>query len=87
MARPVFFLVWVLALLAASLTSADIVEHSFKVKDMTLQRLCRNQVITTVNEGLPAQQYWLMRETPLLFMSLTNHLTTLLFIGMEFFKY
>ncbi|GMP67903.1 hypothetical protein CsSME_00027727 [Camellia sinensis var. sinensis] len=53
MARPVFLLVWVLTLLIASLVSTDIVEYSFEVKDMTLQRLCRNQVITAVNEGLP----------------------------------
>ncbi|THG21288.1 laccase-7-like [Camellia sinensis] len=53
MARPVFLLVWSLALLTASLTSADVVEHSFEVKDMTLQRLCRNQEITAVNGGLP----------------------------------
>ncbi|KAL7215607.1 hypothetical protein ACSBR1_027707 [Camellia fascicularis] len=53
MARPVFLLVWALVLLIVSLVFADVMEHSFEVKDMTLQRLCRNQVITAVNGGLP----------------------------------
>ncbi|KAI3819058.1 hypothetical protein L1987_12880 [Smallanthus sonchifolius] len=33
--------------------SADIVETSFHVKNLTVNRLCQNQVITAVNESLP----------------------------------
>ncbi|KAL7248439.1 hypothetical protein ACSBR2_003214 [Camellia fascicularis] len=53
MARLVFLLACALALLATSLSSAVVVEHSFEVKDITIKRLCQNQVITTVNGGLP----------------------------------
>ncbi|XP_073016819.1 LOW QUALITY PROTEIN: laccase-7-like [Primulina eburnea] len=45
-----------LALLAyssSSFASAAIVEHSFHVKNLTVNRLCRNQVITAVNGSLP----------------------------------
>ncbi|KAI8016675.1 Laccase-7 [Camellia lanceoleosa] len=53
MARLVFLLACALALLATSLSSAVVVEHSFEVKDITIKRLSQNQVITTVNGGLP----------------------------------
>ncbi|XP_073042149.1 laccase-7-like [Primulina eburnea] len=45
-----------LALLAysfSSFASAAIVEHSFHVQNLTVNRLCRNQVITAVNGSLP----------------------------------
>ncbi|KAK4418993.1 Laccase-7 [Sesamum alatum] len=54
MARPLLFLAFALALLASSsFASAAIVEHSFHVQNLTLNRLCRNQVITAVNGSLP----------------------------------
>ncbi|KAI3474799.1 hypothetical protein Pfo_030058 [Paulownia fortunei] len=54
MARPVVFLAFALAVLAcSSFASAAIVEHSFHVQNLTVNRLCRNQVITAVNGSLP----------------------------------
>ncbi|PON90193.1 Laccase [Trema orientale] len=53
MARFAIWLAWSLALLASSMTSAAIVEHSFNVEDVTVRKLCREQVITAVNESLP----------------------------------
>ncbi|KAK9283738.1 hypothetical protein L1049_011988 [Liquidambar formosana] len=53
MARPVFLLGCALALLACSIASADIVEHSFHVQNLTVRRLCHEQVITAVNGSLP----------------------------------
>ncbi|CAI8600949.1 unnamed protein product [Vicia faba] len=55
MTRFVFSLSWsfALLLLASSLVSAAIVEHIFNVEDITVQRLCRAQVITAVNGALP----------------------------------
>ncbi|GMP52443.1 hypothetical protein CsSME_00018252 [Camellia sinensis var. sinensis] len=53
MARPVFLLTCALALLASSLVSAEIVEHSFEVKNLTVHPLCQKQVITAVNGSLP----------------------------------
>ncbi|BAT97268.1 hypothetical protein LR48_Vigan11g130300 [Vigna angularis] len=51
MKRVVF---WVFALLlASSLAHAAIVEHTFNVEDISVQRLCRQQVITAVNGTLP----------------------------------
>ncbi|KAL0338240.1 UNVERIFIED_CONTAM: Laccase-7 [Sesamum angustifolium] len=54
-ARPhLLFLAFAFALLASSsFASAAIVEHSFHVKNLTVNRLCRNQVITAVNGSLP----------------------------------
>ncbi|CAA0836333.1 Laccase-7 [Striga hermonthica] len=54
MARIVVYLACAVTLLAcSSLASAAIVEHSFHVKNLTVNRLCRNQVITAVNGSLP----------------------------------
>ncbi|CAL5210870.1 unnamed protein product [Lathyrus oleraceus] len=55
MRRFVFSLAWSfgLLLLASSLASAAIVEQTFNVEDITVQRLCRPQVITAVNGTLP----------------------------------
>ncbi|KAH1162563.1 hypothetical protein GLYMA_01G108300v4 [Glycine max] len=50
----VFPLAWDFALLlACSLISAAVVEHTFNVADITVQRLCRQQLITAANRTLP----------------------------------
>ncbi|KAF3448833.1 hypothetical protein FNV43_RR09744 [Rhamnella rubrinervis] len=57
MERFVFLIVaCAFALLASNITStasATIVEHSFFVKNLTVNRLCNEQVITAVNGSLP----------------------------------
>ncbi|XWS55587.1 hypothetical protein CRYUN_Cryun09bG0013500 [Craigia yunnanensis] len=53
MGRPVILLVCALALLVASTASAAIVEHTFYVQNLTINRLCNRQVITAVNGSLP----------------------------------
>uniref|UniRef100_A0A2N9IRH0 Laccase n=1 Tax=Fagus sylvatica TaxID=28930 RepID=A0A2N9IRH0_FAGSY len=53
MARFVALLACALALLATSMASAAIVEHSFSVQNLTVRRLCNEQVITAVNGCLP----------------------------------
>ncbi|KAL5550169.1 hypothetical protein UlMin_000345 [Ulmus minor] len=53
MARFAIVLACAFALLASSLASAAIVEHTFNVANMTVTKLCRDQVITAVNGGLP----------------------------------
>ncbi|KAL1549450.1 laccase [Salvia divinorum] len=55
MRRSLVFLAWALALLAcsSSFASARIVQHTFNVGNLTVNRLCRDQVITAVNGGLP----------------------------------
>ncbi|KAJ9180632.1 hypothetical protein P3X46_008848 [Hevea brasiliensis] len=53
MSRFLFLLLFASALLASSVASAAIVEHSFYVKNLTLRRLCGEQVITAVNGSLP----------------------------------
>ncbi|XP_065634999.1 laccase-7-like [Quercus suber] len=53
MGRFQFLLACALALLSSSLTSAETVEHFFHVQNLTVQRLCHEQVITTVNGTLP----------------------------------
>ncbi|KAM3690187.1 hypothetical protein ACJW30_09G103000 [Castanea mollissima] len=53
MGRFQFLLACALALLASSITSAETVEHFFHVQNLTVQRLCHEQVITTVNGTLP----------------------------------
>ncbi|KAI8556806.1 hypothetical protein RHMOL_Rhmol05G0284100 [Rhododendron molle] len=55
MARPVLFLACALALFACSsaVASAEIVEHSFHVQNLTVHRLCHQRVINAVNGGLP----------------------------------
>ncbi|KAI8014157.1 Laccase-7 [Camellia lanceoleosa] len=53
MARLVFLLAFALALSAASLTSAAVVEHTFQVQNLNIQRLCQQQVITAVNGVFP----------------------------------
>lgn len=47
------FLAWCFFLLGSSLTSADLVEHSFIVKNLTLEKLCQKRVVTAVNGSLP----------------------------------
>ncbi|XP_009358812.2 laccase-7-like [Pyrus x bretschneideri] len=53
MARLVFLLACALTLLASSVASGAIVEHSFNVNNLTVSRLCRNQSITVVNGSYP----------------------------------
>ncbi|XP_050244372.1 laccase-7-like [Quercus robur] len=53
MGRFQFLLACALALLASSITSAETVEHFFHVQNLTVQRLCNEQVVTTVNGTLP----------------------------------
>ncbi|PSS32655.1 Laccase-7 like [Actinidia chinensis var. chinensis] len=53
MARPVFLLACALVLLASSLASAAVVEHSLYVKNLTVQPLCQDQVVTAANGSLP----------------------------------
>ncbi|KAH7867449.1 hypothetical protein Vadar_033564 [Vaccinium darrowii] len=54
MARPLLFLACALALLAcSSVASADTVKHSFHIKNVTVERLCKQHVITAVNDKLP----------------------------------
>ncbi|XP_042016377.1 laccase-7 [Salvia splendens] len=55
--RALVFSAWVLGLCicASSFASAAIVEHTFHVKNLTVNKLCRNQVITAVNGSLPGQ--------------------------------
>ncbi|KAE8678553.1 Laccase-7 [Hibiscus syriacus] len=54
MGRHEFLFACTLLLFAASTASAaGIVEHSFYVKNLTVSRLCRRQVITVVNASLP----------------------------------
>ncbi|KAL3839452.1 hypothetical protein ACJIZ3_024043 [Penstemon smallii] len=54
MARLVFLLACVLVLSAcSSFATAAVVEHSLHVQNLTVNRLCRNQVITAVNGSLP----------------------------------
>uniref|UniRef100_A0A5B6YV30 Laccase n=1 Tax=Davidia involucrata TaxID=16924 RepID=A0A5B6YV30_DAVIN len=53
MAHPVFLLACGIALLASSVASAEVVEHSFHVQNLTVHRLCNEQVITAVNGSLP----------------------------------
>ncbi|XP_020236502.1 laccase-7 [Cajanus cajan] len=54
MKRFVFSLAWAFALvLASSLAHAAVVEHTFNVEDIAVQRLCHKQVITAVNGILP----------------------------------
>ncbi|KAL8094241.1 laccase-7 [Apium graveolens] len=53
MARFVFLLAIICVLLASSVASAEIVEHTFQVKNLTVEQLCKRQVITAVNGSLP----------------------------------
>ncbi|KAL3639456.1 Laccase-7 [Castilleja foliolosa] len=54
MAHPIIYMICALTLLAySSIASAAIVEHSFHVQNLRVNRLCRNQVITAVNGSLP----------------------------------
>ncbi|WCJ28391.1 laccase 7 [Euphorbia peplus] len=53
MFRFQFLIISTLALLAYSFASAAIVEHTFHVKNLTVRRLCDEQVITAVNGSLP----------------------------------
>ncbi|XP_041025221.1 laccase-7-like [Juglans microcarpa x Juglans regia] len=55
-ARFQFFLACALALLASSIISAAVMEHTFHVQSLTVQRLCREQVITAVNGSLPGPE-------------------------------
>ncbi|KAL2337878.1 hypothetical protein Fmac_012324 [Flemingia macrophylla] len=56
MKRLVFSLAWAFALalvLVSSSVHATVVEHTFNVEDISVKRLCRQQVITAVNGTLP----------------------------------
>ncbi|WCJ28392.1 laccase 7 [Euphorbia peplus] len=53
MLRFEFLIVSGLALLAYSFASSAIVEHTFHVKNLTVHRLCDEQVITAVNDSFP----------------------------------
>lgn len=53
MSRPLFLLSCTLAVLALSFSSAEVVEHSFNVQNLTVERLCNEQLITVVNGSLP----------------------------------
>ncbi|CAL9002701.1 unnamed protein product [Prunus brigantina] len=53
MARFAFVLACALALLASSVASGAIVEHSFNVNNLTITRLCKEQSITVVNGSYP----------------------------------
>ncbi|CAK9151406.1 unnamed protein product [Ilex paraguariensis] len=56
MARLVAYLLaptFAIALLASTFASAEIVEHSFYVQNVTICRLCQEQVIAAVNGRLP----------------------------------
>ncbi|KAK7339788.1 hypothetical protein VNO77_20472 [Canavalia gladiata] len=49
----VLLLTCAFALLASSLVWAAVVEHTFKVQNKTIKRLCKKQVIVTVNGRYP----------------------------------
>ncbi|XP_031091251.1 laccase-7-like [Ipomoea triloba] len=51
--QVLLFACTVALLLASFLASAAVVEHTFHVKNLTVTRLCRRQVITAVNGSLP----------------------------------
>ncbi|OVA17721.1 Multicopper oxidase [Macleaya cordata] len=56
MARLIFLLLvcsTIALALLASTTSASIVEHTFNVGNLTVNKLCQNHVITAVNDSLP----------------------------------
>ncbi|KAJ8753901.1 hypothetical protein K2173_000155 [Erythroxylum novogranatense] len=42
-----------LALLSSSMASAAVVDYTFEVKNLTIQRLCSQQVVTAVNGSVP----------------------------------
>ncbi|WVZ16564.1 hypothetical protein V8G54_009546 [Vigna mungo] len=48
-----FSLACAFALLASSLASAAIVEHTFRIENTTIKRFCKEQVIVTVNGSFP----------------------------------
>ncbi|KAJ8899698.1 hypothetical protein K2173_019396 [Erythroxylum novogranatense] len=50
---PLLLLGCVLALLSSSMAAAAIVEHTFEVKNLTVRRLCNEQVVTAVNGSVP----------------------------------
>ncbi|KAJ1419851.1 Multicopper oxidase, type 1 [Sesbania bispinosa] len=52
----VFSVAWGFALLASSFASAATVEHTLKVQNKTIKRLCIKQVIVTVNGRFPGPQ-------------------------------
>lgn len=52
--EPSLLVAWIVVLLGSSfLASARVVEHSFYVKEQTVDILCERRVITTVNGSLP----------------------------------
>ncbi|GMJ03165.1 laccase 7 [Hibiscus trionum] len=55
MGRLVFLFAFSFVLLvsAATASGARIVEHTFNVRNLTIDRLCNRQVITAVNDSLP----------------------------------
>ncbi|XP_010262708.1 PREDICTED: laccase-7-like [Nelumbo nucifera] len=52
MSRPFLLVACVLALFASEVYG-EVVEHTFHVGNLTIQRLCRSQMITAVNGSLP----------------------------------
>ncbi|XP_043694771.1 laccase-7-like [Telopea speciosissima] len=53
MARSLFLLLPFAFILLSSMASAAVVEHTFNVGNLTIERLCHKQVITAVNGKLP----------------------------------
>ncbi|KAJ8899687.1 hypothetical protein K2173_019385 [Erythroxylum novogranatense] len=50
---PLLLLACALALLSSSMAAAAIVEHTLEVKNLTVRRLCNEQVVTAVNGSVP----------------------------------
>ncbi|PON37115.1 Laccase [Parasponia andersonii] len=48
-----FLVVCVVALLASSVASATVVEHSLYIKNLTVNHLCSDQVVTSANGSVP----------------------------------
>ncbi|CAI9098360.1 OLC1v1034992C1 [Oldenlandia corymbosa var. corymbosa] len=55
----------------STFASAAVVEHQFEVKDVTVNRLCKDRTITTVNGNLPGPTL-LVREGDTLVIHVTN---------------
>ncbi|MQL95831.1 hypothetical protein Taro_028498 [Colocasia esculenta] len=53
MARPIFLLAACALALFATVASADVVEHTFRVGNLTVRKLCQERTIVAVNGRLP----------------------------------
>ncbi|XP_073155441.1 laccase-7-like [Henckelia pumila] len=72
MASTARFLACVLAVFScSSLALAGVVEHSFSVENVTVNRLCGNQIITAVNGSLPGPTLY-VREGDTLIVHVLN---------------